>query len=518
MEKILESVCSEHGYSPRKVQYEAVRWLEKHWDNGKCKVLSMPVGAGKSFCAKALAEYNYKKGLLTAIVTPQNLLIDQYINDFPDLNSLKGKAHYPCSEAQATCEEGTELKRLKIDFKCKEACPYEKARSNCYTYATTIFNPYSYILLNKVRKREESDYLIYDVDTIIVDEYQSLPAVLRELTTIRLWETDIHWKKGVTASMVNVLSLLRKYADMLEIYIANPNLNLKEKLPFIKLQKKLDFVVSNLTKDYDNFICEESIEPHRRVPTNCLTIRPKFVTKHICNSFFRIAKNIVLMSGTTFPHIQKELGFDDVDYIDIRSPIPIANRVFYSFPELNLAAKNLEKNRYEVYERMEEIIRKLCEKTHAGENGVILLPYNLATELQKRLTDERYVHMSKTTKQKVITAFLAGELRGVGVFSGSYEGLDLKDGLSRFTIIPKCPYPNLMDKIVMARKTANPISYALETMTTIIQASGRSTRSEKDWSKTYILDSNFPRLYAMTRKYLPQYFKESVIIKPKGSI
>jgi Rad3-related DNA helicase len=98
----------------------------------------------------------------------------------------------------------------------------------------------------------------------------------------------------------------------------------------------------------------------------------------------------------------------------------------------------------------------------------------------------------------------------VGIFSGSYEGISLNDDISRFTIIPKVLYPNLMDKVVNARMKEKPLDYQMQTITTIIQASGRSTRSEKDYSFTYILDSNFSSLYPRVSKHIPKYFKESL--------
>jgi Rad3-related DNA helicase len=58
---------------------------------------------------------------------------------------------------------------------------------------------------------------------------------------------------------------------------------------------------------------------------------------------------------------------------------------------------------------------------------------------------------------------------------------------------------------------ANPIWYSLETMKTVIQGANRATRNEKDYSVTYMLDTNFRALWARSSKFLPKYFNESIV-------
>jgi Rad3-related DNA helicase len=90
------------------------------------------------------------------------------------------------------------------------------------------------------------------------------------------------------------------------------------------------------------------------------------------------------------------------------------------------------------------------------------------------------------------------------------EGIDLKGKLSDFCIICKIPYPSLMDSWVKARMEADPLWYSAFTLSTIIQMTGRSVRSETDNAPTYILDSEFIKFYNRKINDFPKWWKKAV--------
>lgn len=502
--------CSYRKILPRKVQIDAVTWLESNWSSGtRCKILSLPTGSGKSLIAKTISSYNESKELRTVIITPQNMLIDQYIGDFPELNFLKGRQHYTCESIKDTCEVGFELNK-ESKLSC-EKCPYASAKTRCYTDLTTIFNPISYYLLTRDYSYSE-DTPKLNIDTIIVDEIQTLSSFLRELSTVKLWSHDIVWVPGVTSSIPKVIELLKTYTKKLSSYITHPNIDRKDRISLTQSQNKIDNLISHLTTESSFFICEETEDKFKGHITKCLSIKPKYVPPSIYKSFFKNIKHVILMSGTTFPFMWQELGFEKVDFIDLPSPISKERRMIFAPGSITLSFKETDAlKRWDTIQELAQQVKRIVFTLHANESGVILLPYNLAKEIKPLLDEECFIHMDKTTKKAKIDKFLKGEVYGVGVFSGAYEGLSLNDHISRFTIIPKVPYPNLMDKIVNARLKDNEMNYSLETMTLVIQAAGRSVRSEQDYGVCYILDSNFLRLYSKTRSLLPNYFKESLI-------
>lgn len=506
----LKEECSKLGYFPRKIQLDAVDWLDRVWESkNKCKILSLPVGSGKSLVAKTIAEHNSKQGKVTAIITPQNVLIDQYINEFKELNYMKGKAHYSCEGTKSTCDVGLEIEK-STKKKCSN-CPYRMAKERCYSENITIFNPLSYFVLPKLKLNDEGFEPIYEADTIIIDEFQTLPSMLRELTSIKLWRHDIKFEKGVSSSIISVIDILEKYVHKLYKFILNDSIDKKEKTKFLILQRRIDYIVYQLKEDSKYFICEEIKEKYKGQLEDCLLIRPKYVPPKVLSNFFKLVDKVVLMSGTAFPHLWQELGFHYTDYIDLNSPIDKERRPIFVTNSVSVSAKLDNFKRQNIIENIAAQIKYISHVLHAGENGVVLLPYNLAKEIKHLLHEKHFIHMDKNSKKEVIDLFKSGKEYLVGIFSGSYEGISLDNHLSRFTIIPKVTFPNLLDKVVQIRMQENNLNYSLETMTTMIQASGRSTRSERDYSFTYILDSNFIRLYSKTRSFLPKYFKESLV-------
>ena len=91
------------------------------------------------------------------------------------------------------------------------------------------------------------------------------------------------------------------------------------------------------------------------------------------------------------------------------------------------------------------------------------------------------------------------------------EGVDLKGEHSRFQILCKIPYPYLGDKIVKKRMNKYKGWYDLQTVKSIIQSTGRSVRSSDDYAVTYILDSDFERLFRKNSMIFPQDFKNCMI-------
>jgi Rad3-related DNA helicase len=95
------------------------------------------------------------------------------------------------------------------------------------------------------------------------------------------------------------------------------------------------------------------------------------------------------------------------------------------------------------------------------------------------------------------------------------EGLDLHDGLSRFQVILKIPFPYLGDEYVKQRKKLNPPWFEWQTALKLMQASGRSVRSERDWAYTYVLDRDFARFVKRADAILPRWWKDAINWEPR---
>ena len=87
-------------------------------------------------------------------------------------------------------------------------------------------------------------------------------------------------------------------------------------------------------------------------------------------------------------------------------------------------------------------------------------------------------------------------------------------------MIAKLPYAYLGDKRVKRRSELDENWYKLHTAQKLIQACGRSIRSDTDYATTYILDQAFTGkekdgrdgFYARAYDFFPEYFREAVRI------
>lgn len=90
------------------------------------------------------------------------------------------------------------------------------------------------------------------------------------------------------------------------------------------------------------------------------------------------------------------------------------------------------------------------------------------------------------------------------------EGFDFANDAARWQLIAKCPYPYLGDRQVAAKKDADSEWYAMRTVMTVIQASGRICRNETDHGVTYITDSDFELLWSRYEYMFPNWWKEAL--------
>lgn len=90
-------------------------------------------------------------------------------------------------------------------------------------------------------------------------------------------------------------------------------------------------------------------------------------------------------------------------------------------------------------------------------------------------------------------------------------GVDLKDNLARFQIIVKLPYPPLSSKRIKRIFDIDKEWYENKMLNAVVQASGRATRSKKDFSATYILDGNIINVIKRVKNKLPKYFVDRIV-------
>jgi len=93
------------------------------------------------------------------------------------------------------------------------------------------------------------------------------------------------------------------------------------------------------------------------------------------------------------------------------------------------------------------------------------------------------------------------------------RGVDLAQEACRVVVVMKVPFPNLGDRQTSERLRMNDGDawYAVQTIRTLVQMTGRGVRSADDWCVSYILDRQFTHNTLRKHKFLlPVWWREAL--------
>lgn len=472
------------GRKPRKSQIDGLQWLSDNWHKSDRFCINAPVGSGKSAMARAIARITRGH-----VITPSNLLINQYIADYPHVNFLKGKTHYQCQWG-VSCSDWQDVAGQPA---C-ETCPYKECKTAAIRGEPTFFNPMSLYYTATHRDWEEPQVLI-------VDEAHQLNSMMLMLSGAKLRKSVFKYPTNSTSELV----LIPWLADQISRY---QKLALFHKDDASKLKEVTDELQSlrmthaGLSENAQNYAIFTEKGVYRGRPEEFLNLKPLRPPQFIINRILQ-GRKIILMSGTLVESDIKDL-FNEKSYLylDLPSPIPKENRA------ISYAPVGFKLNRSTdpaiVVRAIESIVAQYPER-----NTIIHVSYSNSKRLAPHFILPILVNDQKN-KDKVLAKFKAEG--GIFLAAGCAEGIDLKDDLCRLNIIPQLSFPNLLDCVVKKRKALadGAVWYALETLKTTIQQAGRSTRGIDDHSITVIMDPNFGWVFRMVKHKLPQSFKEVI--------
>jgi Rad3-related DNA helicase len=224
-------------------------------------------------------------------------------------------------------------------------------------------------------------------------------------------------------------------------------------------------------------------------------------------------KKVIFMSATILnvKLFCEELGIsrEDVDIIRVGSAFDPKKSPIYYVPAGKMNYKSLSSTMPNIIKYVDKIIDK-----HYMDKGIIHTGnYQIATDIKSnsKYADRLLLRSGYETNEDLIKRHCNSPEPTILLSPSLSTGTDLRDDLSRFQIVVKMPFASLADKRVKIKSDLNPEWYACEMLRTLIQSCGRSTRSEDDYSSTYILDSS---LYYWLRKYhnlIPSQFKDRIV-------
>ncbi len=533
--KITEFALKFFPYAtPNPGQLEAIVEAVRLFQIGtKHVIIQAPTGIGKTAIAttvhkvlKAMSTDRWR----TTIITATKGLQDQYVQDDKEIFDLKGTSNYGCAYGKAPYNSAscsTQVKRGQC--RPKNECPYVIRRIQWSTKADLRLTNSSFQISAPPEIVMGS---VNEANLIVLDECHEIDDKIIDHSTINFYSPKFKRLAefgfdGITEKLQGLSDyLFSKHqlgipyeldeSDMAQIkYVQDSAVSIFEELDImheqhtrkdheavgmarsmiLELVGSLDSLLNCLDGSWINNAFESGSK---------LDIKPVYASQMAEYALFRKAKQFLHMSATICgaEEYTNTLGITDYQYIEIPNPIPVKNRPVFYLGKIKVSGAV-------DYKEMAGYIDKLLD-LHKDENGIIhTVSLALANEIYNHSNNKSRMLVSKDRVE--ILQELSAVKKGRVILSPSIEtGLDFKGDMSRFQIIAKVPYLYLGDPLIALNAKRRSWFYARKAVLRMVQACGRSIRGVTDHAKTYIIDSNFARLYDQNTHLFPTWFQDSV--------
>jgi Rad3-related DNA helicase len=539
---------------PRPQQVEALNKISAAFNTGKKYVIAcLPTGSGKSHIASAVASsakvidesrkhiienygiykkdrnggYAYEDDFAqnqsygSYILTVTRSLQDQYQTLFKDIHLAKGKNNYICDVDQnlsvdfAPCLFSAGLRESCFE---KDRCPYYKARNKALVSQYSVLNYRYLISLPTFLKRRE--IYVCDEASQIEDELVGQYSVTIPYSFLS--SENIPFKKLITDDSEDA----RKWLQDIYILLKDELAELKHKVSLLsqknnsfsgiqykQMQRlnKMSGIVSTIGDVVESWLeCEYMVE---KKDAESVTFTP-YDIKPLAKNIFNCADKVLMMSATISDHEEfaKSLGIakNDYEYIEVKSSFDASKSPVYCSTKCNLSYASMAKDLPKVL----DMVVAVCE-THKGEKGIIHTHTHQITEALKKKVkgDKRFLFREVgISNEDIIQEHKERHGDDTILVSPSLDtGISLDDELGRFQVILKAPYLPLGSKRIKRLFDKNPKHYTMKMLDTLIQMSGRCTRSINDYSVTYILDGVAVRAVMKNKHILPKHFLDRFV-------
>lgn len=466
------------GREPFPIQVEFLMWLELQ--TSRVVAAQLPPGTGKSLIVRTI-----QRATGAAVITPSNILVNQYAGTYPDVNVLKGQAHYECPERGVSCAD---VKALKLK-PCKD-CVYRQCRRSALEAEATFYNPMSLYYLTQDPEFERPA-------VTVVDEAHKLFDMLL-LMAGKTFTAD-KYKLPVSDHLSDVLDWLKEQKSKtgrLSEHHATRSEHGKA-ARFVTEQASIDRVLTFLESEPENYSIAFGTDKRRDgSKVAALIITPLLPPKSLIERVLGKGRCIILSGTLGMMDASLLAPGEEIAYIDMASPIPAQQRQVLYRPWEFSSPQGLC-----------AIVRGMHKEF--GGPTIVHVTYSMSEKLAPYMGEGAFGNTSES-KEAAIARFR--EEGGIFYASGCAEGLDLPDGQCRLNIIPILPRPNIGDSAVKKwlAQPGGSKRYDLETLRTLQQQVGRSTRHVKDWSVTVVCDPRFPRLIAKNQADISDSFIKSI--------
>ena len=426
-------------------------------------------------------------------------------------------------EVVEVCKFKPTIKQVEENSADSQSCSYYLQKYEALVSKHSLWNYHAFFQIMKFNKKLFADYL--DRKVSVFDEAHKIEDQIIQFVGFDIFagqvdECNLNPEKYDFTDLDSMIKLTDdiaySYADKIKnikespVFQNNPDYELISKLErrYDKAaQAKIDII-----SDKDNFVVNDPIRDLNGI-FRTISVKPIDVSK-FAKTFFETEYQIFMSATIDKNTFCENMGFekDDVAFVDTpKSPFPIDHRSIDLLNIKRLSYGSTEDDEIEVIKTIDRILDE-----HSTVRGLILtssIPrcQKILRYLSPKNTRRIRICHSKNkdgkTQDEVISEH-ASDPTGVLLSSSLWEGVDLKDDLSRFQIIAKVPYPNYKEKRTKAKMAKFPTWYTSQTLTKLLQGFGRSIRSDDDWAKTYVLDSAVNNVFFKAQQMIPKAYHD----------
>ncbi len=509
-------------------------------DGNRYTILNAPVGSGKSLIGYIVAKYLEDFNDFTYLCTGTKILQSQYIEDFQDVKTIKGRMNFKCLEEPLfSCDKGMcqthskyscfhkpilkenweyneqELPTIPLrtknglsfygdsdfdDYFLYDMCPYWKQKIKGIMSPITMLN-YDYLISDArfVQHLPHRKFLVCDeghnIEKILMRQLESSfsPFVVKKETGF-----DFQPSNNITDWIDQFETVAGIYKDKAKLSVSD-----EKKKKMQEKYSKFSLLHFLLDSNSSNWVfISEKHNGHL-----FYTFKPIMVSMYT-NFIFGVADHVLIMSGTVLKKdiFERDLGIESSEYIEIPSIIPSKNRpIVKSY----VGAMSMSS----VNATMPHMIRKIqnIAEKHQNEKGVIhTFTYKIARAFQEAFkSDDRFMFHSQKNKENVFNQFKKDKTNKILVSPVAFEGIDFPYDQARWQCICKEPFPNMRDPQISIRDSVDYDWVFRQRCLVLSQMYGRTNRASDDYSVTYLLDSRLESLLGPS-SLVTDYFFEAL--------
>lgn len=496
----------------RQHQEEAIEDILEAYERGAAVVfLDAPTGSGKTLIAEAVRR---RIGGYALYSCTTKTLQDQVMEDYDYAAVLKGQSNYATELAPWPDVTAADCTGPGCNW-CVGTCPYQIAKNQALGSRFAVVNS-AYLLTAWNGPRT-----FQGRDLVVLDECDLLEGALMGFVEVRISRTKQERygigrpeKKTVPESWLewvrDVLPVLRQALGA----IPEDTQDVKQ----IREGKWLSSTVKNLMVLKEGLEGEE-IQWVYQTDNDAVVFKPVEVREFGGRYLWQHGKRFLVMSASIISaaEMAESLGLEDQwEVVKVQSTFPVENRPVKAVYAGKVTAKTYQ----DVIDHVAEHVSVILAQ-HDGERVLVhTVSYKMATDLYDKVRTNAPKRTYTNAGNREETLNWMKRTKGAVVFAPSFDrGVDLPGDLCRVQIIAKVPYPYLGDEQVKARLygTRNgKLWYAVQTVRSLIQMTGRAVRSSDDWAVTYILDKQFHDFYRRNRRLFPDWWREALDVSGRA--